>query len=330
MIIFRCNISYSIGSGHLFRCIELYKLIDFSKKHIIIKCDDIIENYRNILENINCSLLNIDDDEFEILSKCTANRYGSDAEINIIVLDLKDNSIEYINKLKKLDFKIVAFDDLGNGSDSVDILIDANIHISTEKTNRFFGPDYIFLPRIFSELNQKNKVIKNEIENITFFFGGADPENISAFLLDSWNELSFCKKQIKILAFKKKIKNLRIPENVEIIEPKLSSSAIAEIYYNSDLLIIAGGITVYEVMCIGVPAIVINQNEEQNRNVGFYDKFIENIGVFNKNTAIEILNERYEKIADRAYRELLSLNSKKLIDGKGFFRIIDILMKLRG
>lgn len=314
MIIFRCNISKSIGSGHLFRCLELYKSIDFDKKYLLIKSDSIIENYRNLLSNVEHKIISLEANEFEYLNQFYKSANHIETHQDSIILDLKDTTAEYIIKLKNLNFKIIDFDDLGEGRNYVDALIDANIHNPPEKENHFFGPDYIFLPQIFSQYNIKKKYINNEIISISMFFGGADPENISGFIFENINKFNFRNKHIRLLTFDKK--NSVENNFIEIIEPKLSVEKVAEIYFSSDLLIIAGGLTLYEAMCIGVPGIVINQNEEQFRNASFYNENIINAGIFNRNDAVKKINQCYENILDFDIRSSLSAKSKKQLTEK--------------
>ncbi len=323
MIIIRCNISFNIGTGHLFRCIQLYNIFDTANKIIIIRADDeIIEKYLFLLKNIKNIIYKKNDEEIPLLKKFFLNW-----EKNILILDLKDTSEEYVLDLKKIGFLISGFDDIGAGRYFLDLLIDANIHYEPSSPERLFGKDYIFLSPVFAEYNSKQKKIRAAVRKILFFFGGSDPAGIGRFIIENINEFRFNNLELFFFTHLNVTENYH-KNNLHFIKPNLTPKQLAEYYFFSDAAFISGGITLYETMCVGIPSVVINQSEEQQRNVLFYEKYILNAGIFNKDTAINLLNTAFKKISSEKYRKNISEESKKNIDGKGYLRIIEAVKKL--
>jgi len=249
-----------------------------------------------------------------------------------IIVDIKDTSVDYILRLKELGLIVIDFEDLGAGRDYVDLLIDANIHHFqeiSENSNKLFGSDYVCLAPIFRDINQLEKKINNEIKDILIFFGGSDPSDIANFLLANIESCNFpSNARITIISNKittsKKNQNI----NLKILDVNLTAKQMAELYYNSDICIISGGISMYESLVCGCPAIIINQNSEQHRNVSFFNDYIVNLGIFDKTKIIIELNKALEKLKAIDLRQRLSIAAKKKIDGLGINRIAKRILTL--
>lgn len=325
MIIFRFNITSDFATGHLFRAIALKKIFDafsIGQEYIfLIYSDKLIDNYASLLKNYNHKIFNNSADEFKILK--TFQKKNND----ILILDVKDTETEYIARLKELNFKIIGFDDTGAGAKMLDLLIDANIHTLETSEKQMFGSDYILLDPVFANINKQHKEIKKEPESGILFFGGADTAGISEFISENFNSLLFKNCRLNII-FKQTHISAPHNSNLRIISRNLTAAEISELYFKNDFAVISGGISLYECMCCGCPAIVINQNSEQFINSAHYNNFIVNAGVFDKSNALEILNDTFNQIRCSAKRASLSESSKKKIDGLGYLRIMERIKTL--
>ena len=326
MIIFRLNISGQFGTGHLFRCLSLYKSlrIPAAKKTLMIKCSpEYLKKFDKQLEKINYISFSKSSEETILLKKILA-KYNRGK--NAVVLDIKDTTVKYIEGLRRIGLKIITFDDLGKGGEITDLIIDANIHKIGDK-KKLYGEKYILLNPVYETYHIKNKKINAQIKTIILFFGGPDPAGIAEHIIKNIDNMKFKNyKIILITPYKSNIEKnnqekLMKYKNIKISNINLKPVKLAELYFNSDLAIISGGISLYEVMCLGIPSIVINQNKEQYKNSKFYNKCFINASVFNKDTAVEILNRYFDNICDYKKRIELSRASKAMIDGLGLKRI---------
>ncbi len=324
MIILRFNINKFFGSGHLFRCLMLYDLINEnnSEKILLIKRDNLFFNkFSGLLKFKNFLAFNKSGEEFNIIKKILSKHNSS--KKNVIVLDIKDTDLEYVKKLKSIGLKIISIDDLGSGRNSVDLLIDANIHNEKSSRNRLFGEKFILLNPVYSKINSKHKKIRKKIKSAILFFGGSDPAGIADFLISNLKKINFYGWKITLITASEKINSMKPQKNIHVLKPELNSAELAKLYYNSDIAVISGGISLYETMCTGTPSIVINQNSEQLRNSNFYNNCILNAGIFNPDDFVTKLNDFFIKISDYKTRLNLSINSKLKIDGLGYKRIIN-------
>ena len=184
-------------------------------------------------------------------------------EINpdLVINDQLDTSLDYIQQLNKLNIKTVNFEDLGEGSKSADLVINAIYPEKQVLKNHYFGHSYFILRDEFLYSNQK--IIEKDVKNILITFGGVDPNNYTKKVIDSiYDHCIDNNINITVIAgfgyegynSLTKYKNLDIKKNV---------SNISKYMINADLIFTSAGRTTYEIASIGTPSIVLAQNERE-------------------------------------------------------------------
>jgi len=163
--------------------------------------------------------------------------------------------------LKKLSIKTINFEDLGEGSKIADLVINAIYPEKQIIKNHYFGHDYFILRDEFIYSEIKNN--KEKIESILISFGGVDPNNYTKKVIETIYE--YCmQNSIRInvvtgFGYKKydsidDYKNINIYKNV---------ANISKYMLEADLIFTSAGRTTYEVASIGVPTIVLAQNDRE-------------------------------------------------------------------
>ncbi|MEG9327960.1 hypothetical protein V6B16_08430 [Salinimicrobium catena] len=181
---------------------------------------------------------------------------------DIIINDILDTDEEYIKAIKKRNITCINFEDLGEGAKQADLVINAIYPEREEHENHYYGEQYFILRDEFI-FNYSNKTIKEEVNEVLITFGGVDPCNLTEFTLDSIYD--FCvnhKIKINIVTgpgYTKyetldRYKEATVFENVQ---------NISDFMFSADIVFTSAGRTIYEVASIGVPAIVLAQNERE-------------------------------------------------------------------
>ena len=102
---------------------------------------------------------------------------------------------------------------------------------------------------------------------------------------------------------------------------------MAQILWEHEAVVCAGGVTLHEATAVGTPAFVINQAEHQQTKARFVEKSgaAINLGLGKKYDV-----EKLRKALGLRKPELesMSLKGKKLIDGRGIFRVTEAMTKL--
>lgn len=256
-IAFVTNGSFSIGMGHIHRCLNL------SNKFVN---DDILffsqkEHQLGIkkLQTLNYHV-NIFDDFRDLVSQLIH------LKVDVVINDILDTQGDYIKAMKEQGMFIVNFEDTGDGTRYADIVINALYEWSSVNSESYYGYKYevlredIFLYDIKKSTNEK-------IQDITISFGGTDIENATLKVLQYLCELNLQVNITLILgvgykyldeldSFLKQIdcSQIKVVHDVKFM---------ADYIYSSDLVISGNGRMVYEIVSLGVPSIIISQNERE-------------------------------------------------------------------
>ena len=180
---------------------------------------------------------------------------------DVIINDKLDTSKEYMQQLKKQNYKVVNFEDLGSGCEFADVVVNAIYPEKHALQDHYFGQEYFILRDEF--ILSEEKVVKANVNSILITFGGVDPNNYTEKVIRTINE--YCsEKNITITVIAgfgyanyDSIKNYK---NV-IVEKNISN--ISNYMLQADLIFTSAGRTAYEVASIGTPAVVMGQNERE-------------------------------------------------------------------
>ena len=312
-----CKASFSHGMGHLVRQSHIAKILRNRGNEIIFFTPD-----------YSPAQLWLDQCGLSHQTSINAKQVSSD----LIILDVQDTSAAFIKNLRQDKKAVVSFEDLGEGRNHVDLLVDCNL--GEEKSaglpvQTLFGYNYAVLAEEFEAYHSKPRVFKNTINSVLVTFGGTDPHSLTPTLAEKLLHIQ-PSLSITLLAGpgNKNIPTLKYlankHEKVKLME---STSEMAQTLFVHDIVFCAGGVTLHEAMAVGTPAFVINQVQHQadkaNRaekqgaalNLGMSDSWAEN-------RLPEILQSN-PKILEKT-----SQAGKSMIDGKGLKRIVDAIEEL--
>ncbi|MDD5145734.1 MAG: glycosyltransferase [Candidatus Pacebacteria bacterium] len=316
-IVFRVDGNKKIGMGHVMRCLAL---ADELKERIGCKIFFVMKNSA--------------DSEKEVL-KCgydiTANFPKS--FLDIAIVSVPDIGNKYLSTIKKQVKLLVVIDDSAKTQYCADIVVKCSCVPELSRFDRkakgkfLIGLDYVILNKEFQIINLRKKIINPKAKSVLITMGGSDINNLTPKIMEALKKISDIKKTVVVgPAFKNKLK-----PNKEY-DSKYGVSNMASLMFSSDLAIVGGGITLYEVACVGTPGIVLCQTDYQKMEAECFEKAgaILNLG-FGKNLGEEKIAASVKVLLkDKEMRKKMSNIGKKIIDGKGAKRVVDkILDKIR-
>ncbi|HFU76802.1 MAG TPA: acylneuraminate cytidylyltransferase [Arcobacter sp.] len=246
---------------------------------------------------------------------------------DVIINDRLDTDHNYMEKIKKLNVKVVNFEDLGEGAKKADLVINAIYPEKQVLKNHYFGHDYFILRDEF--IYSGRKKVKKEVKNILITFGGVDPNNYTKKVIEAIYEycLSHSISITVIAGFGynkydtlKKFTNITILENV---------TNISTYMLEADLIFTSAGRTTYEIASIGTPAIVLAQNERElthffaNSEFGFL-----NLGLGYNLRNEELFSKFQEIINSYENREYMNELMKKTELKNGRKKVIKLIQNL--
>ena len=341
MLLIRVDASESVGLGHLMRCLTIAE--HFLLKNIKVTVLTKSRNLKSLIINNSIELVLMPDDiKFEDELK-TIESLVSKKKINLILLDVNNfhsfQSLDlydyYLKCLKKFSLFLISFEDPHNCVHSSDIVIipylDSEKQQITKRENSKYllGLKYYVLRSEF--LVAKPAEIKKEIKNILITMGGCDNNNITLKVLESLNNLNLSLTIILGKMFENiepKIKNIlnEYKGSYKIIK---NTKNISKIMSESDIAIINSGLTKYETASLGLPSVVISNNDYHSELMKDFDKYnvILHLGTVNKLKNSLVLDSVNLLSKDFKKRQIMSANGKVLIDGYGVERIFSEIPK---
>lgn len=321
-IAIRFKASPTHGMGHMVRQLHLGKALRKAGHSITYFIDD----YKPSIEALSdFDIRVIQPEEIFLTPKSYAD---------LVIIDQKENSADYIHALRPCARKIVDFEDLGEGRQWVDLLIDCNLDEKENKNIKpnikaLFGLPYTILHPDFENYNRKPRSFPTAIRSVLVTLGGTDPKNLTAplvkIILEQNTSLA-----ITVLTGPG-FRDWHALEKLQFTWPQLqirhNISNMAETLAGHDIVFCSGGITLHESMATGTPAIVLNQVPHQEKKAKYFEKIgaAINLGLadnWDARLAVKALALSQEQL------ESMSQIGRKLIDGKGIHRVLAELQKL--
>lgn len=337
-IFIRTDANEHIGMGHLMRCITIAKQI-VNHKCIFLVSD--LEAHGIVKSNgFESIYLNTNYKDFSCMEALKIVNIGKKQHIRAILVDSYYVNEEYLVELKKW-FLIACF----NARKiflPADVIINYNVNCNIKLYQKLYhgsnaklllGSEYVPLRDEFKSL--KPYKVKDNMTKITIMTGGTDSHNFmgkfAKLICDNplYYNLQFVFISGKYNTFSEQlVEYAQKKKNVSVIE---NANNIAELMYESDLVVSAGGTTIYELCAVGVPAIIFSMAYNQKGETEYLGKrgAIKYIGECTGKGFEEMLKEAvYELINEREERVAISRKMQTIADGYGAARIANILETL--
>lgn len=272
-------------------------------------------------------------DDYTAESTSEIKRIILESEVSIIVMDLVEAEYRKLEWLRNecpgisiITLTLFLFN-LENRYEHLSFFPDLSTRIEEMKSSKYgnfkiyAGPDYFLFRDEFEGLE---KTIRKDLRNILISMGGSDPKDITlkaVHALHNFNDLkvkvilsevSHCYKAVK-----------KITDNAEHFELIRRTDSMAGLMLESDLAIINGGATRYEMCLAKTPFIAISIHKTQfgiTKNLTDLGVGI-NLGVYKDLEPEDIAAAVEDLVNDYPLRKQMSHRMTELFDTNGAQRI---------
>ena len=324
----RVDVGKGSGSGHFVRCLSIAQELLKNGKKVVLHINNEKEIKNNLRHNIPFIALD-PGTEIQKIKQCKIELKN----IKNLIVDLPFKNQIYSEFFRNICNTII-IDDLGNKKIFSQLLFNGSLVSNFHKyefnkkiTKAFLGPKYMILRSEFREERKKIHTTNKSIKKILLTFGGIDSQNLSKKLLPVFDETNYeislvlgpsYKHTKTIRNISKKHQNITIYNFEKHMEKLLSCQ---------DLVISSGGITTYELACLGIPTIFIPTEEFENFTASSLAKkgFGLNYGFWDNDT--QRMKNMILSLDDYKKRRNMLDSGRKIIDGKGLDRITANIMK---
>lgn len=265
-IIFRCDGGKDVGFGHLKRCLSLaheFKFYHNAQVFFAIRGDEsAIELARNegyeILSNLSSPKLKLHNSLISI-------------KPDAIFFDVRDQTTRSeIDAIKELGIKIVVLDDSNDRRLSADYVFYPpvpqvkKLDWSEFRGKKYVGWEWVFLSKDFYSIemlpNSKKDFKKNRL---LITMGGVDPLDLSYQILSLLKAVKFKEDIILVLGsgYQGRV-NEEVLNGCENVKLFRAPKSMREIMHHTNFAISAFGVTAYELASMGIPSLLICNNED--------------------------------------------------------------------
>lgn len=332
-LLFRVNGSKKIGMGHVIRDIEVAKCLTeyYYPIYFLTKNNPPTIDYIN--KNGFKAMIFPNDNDKE--SNIKIQKILEKSQLDDIILDIYNIRQSEINFYKKFCNRVICFTD---ETYKLNIVADIIFAFSPNQKGKYYssinegkfyiGPKYFPLNPIFSNKNSKEQ--EKNIKKILVTMGGSDVNNLTTRVLNNLLKINYNFEITAILGhgFGETDQNMLNRYIKKGIKFKRNVKNMHEEMMKTNIAICSAGNTLLELMCTGIPTLVLPQTTRENAHANAYKKKgailkVPNYG--NKIKDKDIFLSIKKLIEDLDLRSKISKNALKVIDGKGVFRIVNIL-----
>ena len=335
--LFRLNGSHQIGLGHVFRCRELANQLKKEGKEsvFIVNTDSVVESLLGDFETIQLPQQYNAEEELSLIKKTV-----QDFNVVSIVSDLLDYPDYYTKYLRGTKLEIISFHETQIKDNFSNKIINYNsfqdsLALPIDISGSCLGPKFCILP--YDLIKKSPITVKPKVKRILLSFGGSDPANYSTYFLNLLGNLNILYKhsieivvhlgpsntqltQIEALADESNL-NLTIRTNVK---------SLTDLMIESDLAVCSGGNTMYELCFLGVPSIILPQNQHQQYFSSELEKnnILKLISLDKIESKDLIIKTLLEMIENFELRRSFNKESTQVFDGNGLNRVVDSILSL--
>jgi UDP-2,4-diacetamido-2,4,6-trideoxy-beta-L-altropyranose hydrolase len=241
-------------------------------------------------------------------------------------------------KLRPFVGKIMMIDDLANRQHDCDLLLDQNLFANGDSRYQgkvpadcelCLGPEFALLRPEYPNQFRMRAPRNGDIKRILVFFGGSDAQDMTGLCLEVLSEDIFASLSVDLVVGANYLHRNQL-ESKAALRPGTRLFGfrphLADLMSDADLAIGAGGATLWERMCMGLPSIVISLAENQVLLAEHLAKqrWINYLGPAEA-VKPEAVRSAIQTYSHKAEYLRISAENRKLCDGLGVEKMIQKL-----
>ena len=323
-----------VASGHLMECIVCADTFLSAGYEVLFYINK--EAAAPLKERIPVPYLEYEGrvgDASDLIEKCKLHVCGN------YLFNLRKIENAFLGKFKREipDCKVICVDEWGHRKLDCSVIVNPMIDPYYWKypdscAQKYFGEKYLVLFPELADYHKREKTVHSEIRKIVITMGGVDPYGYSLILAkwlpERYKDWDFdfvlgrrFKKTEEIKSVLKKYANVNVYHNIPFLY---------RLIYEADLVFCAGGNTLHETAAIGTPALIFPGAGHEVRNADmFIGKGFGRKICAKRAVEFEIINSLSE-MEDKNVRKEISDAGKRMIDGMGAQRMLEIMESVSG
>lgn len=293
-ILIRLNAGIEIGLGHLNRMLRLAKILK-SQKHRIEFLINKNDRTQKIISQSGFTvkelMIKTSSEEMQKLSPSYQKKelqlikqLSFNHKLDVVIFDLLNTSDEYVDFWKNQAKTLISFDNISPSRTKINLVINALCHLPEDYKlkNVIVGHQYLLLKKSIY-LNRYK--FNDNVKDVLIIFGGTDLKNLTLpvlrFLERDYQSFNF---HIVVGTTNSKIKEIKDYCKINKLNFYSDVKNLELMSKRCDLAICNGGITLYELLCQGVPTMILRQVNNEYKYTTLSKGIVINLGLGQKIT----------------------------------------------
>jgi CMP-N-acetylneuraminic acid synthetase/spore coat polysaccharide biosynthesis predicted glycosyltransferase SpsG len=313
-VVFRLTANRTVGSGHLYHCMQLAQELDEHRLVFLLRdCDPFVAATLSATgyEVVEETVLAADLERLAITGP------------RLVVNDVLDTTVEDVLAQRAAGYAVVSVEDLGEGARYADWVVNALYPLDSESAEHVVsGARWTVLRPEFLDL--PDKVIQDVPTRILITFGGTDPSGltprVAGLLAAALPDVEL------VVVLGPGAGDVTLPDGVTV---RREIRSMAYEMHASDLVITSAGRTVYEAAMTGTPTLVLAQSAREATHAHLsLDAGVVFLGIGTLTDDSHVVETVRRLLSDVALRREFSQRLRSSVDGRGARRIADQVNRL--
>lgn len=320
-VLFRTDVSATIGTGHFMRCLALAKAITKEGNSITFVSKNLPEAF---VQKLASAGYQYEHDDSKLLPLAQ--------NADWVVVDGYHFDASLQDAIKQTGTRLLWIDDYSHCNHySADLILNQNIYANDEyytersaHTKLLLGTRFALLRDEF--IKEYNRKITNKAEKIVITMGGGDPGNVTSKVLHSLK--NYARTTTVVVGGANPFLNDITTECKQIgATLVIDTKDMRSLMEWADIAIAGGGTTSYELARMGLPTLtlVIAENQKAVADGMAAAGASINLGWHEDITEQEISEAVDRLCSHKDKREKMSQAASSLVDGKGALRVANIM-----
>jgi spore coat polysaccharide biosynthesis predicted glycosyltransferase SpsG len=182
-------------------------------------------------------------------------------EPDVVINDRLDTAAEDTSRLHDAGITVISFEDLGDGARDADLVINAIYPDAEPRPGHHIGPAYFLARPEFRAVDPRP--IEEAVQRVLVTFGGVDASDLTARVIRSIRSAAAERGIVIDVVLGRGYANEPPSADPPDLIVDRAVSDMAERMGAADIVFTSAGRTIFEIACIGTPAIVLAQNRRE-------------------------------------------------------------------
>jgi len=245
---------------------------------------------------------------------------------DLVLVTMLNNPPSYIKFLKEFPCFVVTVDDAGEGAKSADL----NINVLYPIPGAVTGLKFLALRNEFQKAHKKVNTIREDIQELLVTQGGSDTYGFTPQIIRALEGVGWRPHCTVVVgpAFQHEVDlDKAVQSSTLDLTIRRNPPHMHQLMEKADLAITAGGLTMFELACVGTPSLVICgepfevETAQRLENAGV----VVNLGFGGNLDFARVPIALYVLAGNSDKRRHMSLRGKQLIDGRGSERVVGMI-----